>query len=277
MPLNRSSAVLALNWAVENKKVKVVTKVRLDRKKNLLKIVNLKWYIILILFMKNMYLKLQKLILIILLLQLFFNKSFAQYKSFGLTVNRDTINAIDKNNMKQGKWVIKTGSLRGEPGYEEEGIFKNDKKEGVWRKYNLNGDLIAFENYRFGGKDGIQQYFTMMGDLGREESWRAYNPDTPYDTIAIYGTGSNEIIKYKIVKAEQYSVKHGTWKFYDPHTGRLLKSETYDHGFLPKDPEANVAVADDKAKKVKPKEVMEFEKKNSGKKKVKLRDGHTGY
>ncbi len=226
--------------------------------------------------MNNRWLKIQKLTFIFLLMNFFFNNAIAQYKSFDLTINRDTINAIDKKDMKQGKWIVKVAELRGEPGYEEEGIFKNNKKEGVWRRYNTNGDLIAMENYKYGGKDGVQQYFTMMGDLGREESWRAYNPDAPYDTIPIYGTASNEIIDYKIVKAEQYSVKHGTWKFYDPATGRLTKSETYDRGFLPREIETNATVAaNDKTKKVKPKEVLEFEKKNSKKKKVKLRDGRT--
>jgi hypothetical protein len=228
--------------------------------------------------MKNWLLKIQKLTFIFLLMNFFFNNAFAQYKSFELTLDRDTINAIDKKNMKQGMWIIKVAELRGEPGYEEEGIFKSNKKEGVWRRYNTNGDLIARENYKYGGKDGVQQYFTMMGDLGREESWRAYNPDAPYDTIPIYGTGSNEIIAYKVVKAEQYSVKHGTWKFYDPTTGRITKSETYDRGFLPKPKEMetkDAVAANDKVKKVKPKEVLEFEKKNSKKKKVKLRDGRT--
>ena len=227
--------------------------------------------------MKNKFLKIQKLALIFIVLQFFFAEGFAQYKTYELTANRDTINAIDKKDMKQGKWVLHTGEVRGEPGYEEEGIYKNGKKEGVWRRYNLNGDMIAMENYRYGGKDGVQQYFTMMGDLGREESWRAYNPDAPYDTIPVYGQGNNEIITFKIVKAEQYSVKHGTWKFYDPTSGRLIRSETYDHGFLPKEPDANVAVTDNKTKKVKPAEVLQYEKKNSGKKKVKTRDGQTGY
>lgn len=209
------------------------------------------------------------------MLQLFFNKGFAQYKRYELSDRGDTLNAIDKNGQKQGKWIVKVASLRGEPGYEEEGVFKNDKKEGPWRRYSLSGDPIAIENYRFGGKDGLQQYFTPMGDLIREENWRAYNPDAPYDTIPIYGTGSNEILKYKLVKAEQYSVKHGPWKFYDSGTGRLVKSEMYQYGALQKEPDADVVVTDEK-KKVKPKEVLEFEKKNSGKKKVKLREGQTG-
>ena len=38
----------------------------------------------------------------------------------------------------------------------------------------------------------------------------------------------------------------------------------------------NNTQADEKKQAAKPKEVMEFEKKNSGKKKIKVRDGNTG-
>ncbi len=217
-----------------------------------------------------------KLMIILFMLQAFAVNAFSQYKEYKISVKNDTINAIDQHNLKQGKWVISVPELRGEPGYEEEGTFVNGKKEGLWRRYNLTSDLLAIENYRYGGKDGPQQYFTKLGDLVREEKWRAYNPDAPYDTIPVYGTGSNEIISYKIVKAEQYSVRDGEWKFYDPATGRIMKTETYDRGHL-QTPATTTALADEKPKaKVKPKEVLEFEKKNSGRKKVKLREGQTG-
>jgi hypothetical protein len=211
-----------------------------------------------------------------LLIQSFIITAFSQYKEYKISVKNDTINAIDMHNLKQGKWVVSVPELRGEPGYEEEGIFKDGKKEGVWRRYNLNSDIIAIENYRFGGKDGTQQYFTNLGDLLREENWRGYNPDTPYDTIPVYGTNNNEIINYKIVKAEQYSVANGEWKYYDPSTGRIIKTEVYDRGHLQK-PEMSDVVSDDKPKVTpKPQEVLDYEKKNSGKKKVKLREGQTG-
>ena len=202
----------------------------------------------------------------------------AQYKSYKLNDKRDTINAVDKNNLKQGKWVIHIDELRGEPGYEEEGLFKNDKKEGIWRMYNLTGDIIGVENYKLGGKDGIQQYYTYLGDLYREESWRGYDPEAPYDTVAVYGTGSNEIVDYKIVKAEQYSVRHGEWRYYEPGSGRLVKSEKYDRGLLEKAGAKAVAATavETKPKKVeKTPEMLEWEKKNKGKKKV-IRDGRTG-
>lgn len=202
------------------------------------------------------------------------NKS--HYKTYMMTTDGDTINAIDKKDQKQGMWIITVPELRGEPGYEEEGLYKNNKREGVWKRFNSSGDLVGTENYLNGGKDGLQQYFTMHGELVREESWKGYNPDQPYDTIPIYGTGSNEILSFKIVKAEQYSVRHGDWKFYDPSNGRVMKKETYERGAIKKEPVDDLVVEDKPKSKPKPKEVQEYEKKNSGKKKVRVRDGSTG-
>ena len=223
--------------------------------------------------MKN---KILKAALLFFALQFFLNQANAQYKSYKLSVKGDTINIIDQKGLKQGKWVIHTNPLRGEPGFEEEGVFVNDKKEGTWRKYTLQGDIFAIENYKFGGKDGLSQYFTpLSGNLVREENWRAYNPDAPYDTIPIYGTDNNQIISFKIVKAELYSVKNGDWTYYDPETGRIMKIEKYDRGYLAQQP-ASTAVTDEPMKKIVPKEVLDYQKKNSGKKHVKVRDGQTG-
>ena len=224
------------------------------------------------------FLKIRQLLILFIALFLIGMNGMAQYKSYKLNAEGDTLNAIDNSGLKQGKWVNHIDELRGEPGYEEEGIYKKDKKEGIWRLYNLTGDIIGVENYQLGGKHGIQQYYTYLGDLVREESWRAYNPDAPFDTIPVYGTGSNEIIDFKIVKAETYSVKHGEWKYFEPGSGRLMKLEKYDRGLLlPPDTVAKpVDVVKDKSKKVeKTPEMIQWEKKNSGKKKA-LREGKTG-
>ena len=199
----------------------------------------------------------------------------AQYKSFKISVKGDTINRVDQNGLKQGPWVVHVDPLRGERGYEEEGYFENGKKEGQWRKYTLQGDFIALENFRFGDKDGKSEYFTPYGELIRQESWRAYNPNAPYDTIPIYGTDNNQIISYKIVKAEPYSVKDGEWIFYDAQTGRVAKIEKYDRGHLIPQKPSTEFVSDAPMKKIKPKEVLEYEKKNSGKKRVRVIDGRT--
>jgi hypothetical protein len=218
------------------------------------------------------------LIMLICTCCVFIQQTNAQNKSFKISVKGDTINRVDKKGLKQGKWVVRTEPLRGEEGFEDEGIYKDDLKEGIWRHYTLMGDPIGFETYLHGGKDGLQQYYTPIGGLIREESWRGFNPDAPYDTIAVYGTGSNEIIDYKIVKAQQYSVKHGIWKYYDPLDGRLIKTEEYAINVLvvPKGETKDIAVKDPRAKKLIPKtaEMLEWEKKNKGKKKA-LRNGET--
>lgn len=223
--------------------------------------------------------KIQQITVMSIMLFMFSMSGQAQYKEYKLNAKGDTINIINKNGLKQGKWVISVPELRGEPGYEAEGMFKNGKKEGVWRLYSLSGDLIGVENYLFGGKDGTQQYFTYLGDLVREENWKGYNPDAPYDTIPVYGDGNNEIIDHKIVKAEQYSVRDGEWKYYEAGTGHLMKTETYDRGRLVvpgAPPLVTTAKVVEKPKKPdKTPAMLEWEKKNKGKRRV-LRDGRTG-
>jgi antitoxin component YwqK of YwqJK toxin-antitoxin module len=217
----------------------------------------------------------------------------AQWKSFTVGVKGDTLNRVDMQGRKQGPWVIQVPELRGERGYEEEGYFVNDKKEGRWVRYSLQGDKMAVENYRWGQKDGRSEYYNQVEDLMRIESWRAIDPKNPYDTVPVMDPKNpNKIIRFEVIKVESPSVKHGFWRYYDPNTGRVEKSEQWILDKLKKDEEEeeiDVAVAatgDDvqtAAKKetehkpkAKPKEVLEYEKKNSGKKKIKVRDGGTG-
>jgi len=217
-------------------------------------------------------------LIIILIIQfVLVSSSFGQLKEYKLSVKGDTINAINQQGQKQGKWVIHVDEIRGEPGYEEEGVYKKGVKDGYWRRYNLQGDLIAVEHFILGGKDGLQQYYTYLGDLEREENWKGYNPDAPYDTVAVYGTGSGEIIDYKIVKAEPYSVKDGEWRYYEPGSGRLIRTEQWARNnlVLPNSPKPETAVSDKPKKVEKTAEMLEWERKNKGKKRA-LRDGRTG-
>src|SRR5215207_411631 len=111
--------------------------------------------------------------------------SQAQWKSFTLTPKGDTLNRIDLTGLKQGPWVVQMPELRGERGYEEEGYFYNDKKEGTWKRFSLEGDMIAVENFSYGMKSGKCIYFTNSGEALREESWRAIDPKSPFDTVLI--------------------------------------------------------------------------------------------
>lgn len=215
---------------------------------------------------------------IFLILLLFCSlQTSAQLKHFIISVKGDTLNKVDLNNKKQGPWVVHVDALRGEPGFEEEGYFVGDKKEGTWRRYNLVGDLTAVEQFKWGEKDGKQLYFTKMGDLLREESWRATNPENPYDTIQVPDPVVPDKWETKIVKLEVATVAHGTWKYYDAGTGFITKQEQYFFGQKEKG-SGNTAITETPDKTVqKPKAVLNWEKENSGKKKVKVRDGRTVY
>lgn len=218
---------------------------------------------------------------------------FGQYKSYIIGPKGDTLNRVDLKGKKQGPWVIHVNDSHGERGYEEEGYFLNDKKEGTWRQFSLDGDMIAIENYRWGNKNGKCQYFTNMGDLVREESWKAVNPDDPYDTVAIYDVNDpTKIVGTQIIKLEGYTLKHGTWRYFDPNVGTVIKTEKWfldkpatgdsknDDDLKPIDVSDNSKLKSDTAAKkgaAKPQAVLDYEKKNSNKKKIKVRDGATSY
>jgi hypothetical protein len=198
-----------------------------------------------------------------------------------LSAKGDTLNCIDRSDLKQGRWVVRVDGVRGEPGYEEEGVYKDGKKEGVWRVYTLMGDLFAIERYRWGNKDGLSQYYNIAG-IVREESWKAVNPANPYDTIEVPDLVNPYKVEMRVIKIEGFTVKHGKWKYFDSGNGMIVKTENW---FLDKleDPNQKSTAAQDAngsskttkpAEKVKPQQVLDFEKK-IGKKKVKVIDGRT--
>lgn len=216
----------------------------------------------------------------------------AQWKSYKLTDGGDTLNRVDLNGFKQGPWIVKVEPLRGERGYEEEGYYLNDLKEGIWKRFSLIGDCIAIENFKYGMKHGKCFYFTNAGEPLREESWRAIDPQSPYDTVDVRDVDDpSKIIRKQIVKVEPKSYKHGTWTYYNTITGTIESTEQWvmsrpkeevdaeitalEDDLAPIDPTKKTAKKDDK-KLEKPQAVLEYEKKNSGKKKIKVRDGSTG-
>ena len=214
----------------------------------------------------------------------------AQLKSFIISVKGDTLNRIDAKGLKQGPWAIHLDELRGEPGFDEQGYYVDDKKEGTWKRFSLDGDLLAIENFRYGFKNGKSTYYNNMGDMLREESWRAVDPKNPYDTVNVYDINDpNKVVGQKVIKLEAASYKNGTWTYYDPSSGTVAKTEEWVFD-KPKDPVTGAAVSEDlapinvsngsttakKKEAAKPKEVLDFEKKNSGRKKIKVRDGSTG-
>jgi len=222
--------------------------------------------------------------------------SFAQWKSFIIGVHGDTLNRVDLNGKKQGPWVVHVDALRGEPGYDEQGYFVDDKKVEKWVRFSLMGDKIAEENYRWGSLDGKSRYYTRTGGLLREESWRAIEPGKTFDTVDVRDPNDpSKVVDRVVVKVEGSTARHGTWTYYDPEWGTIVKTEDWwmdkiktgegipkegDDELKPIDPAGKktkaTANADaDKKEAAKPQAILEYEKKNKGKK-IKVRDGRTG-
>lgn len=230
---------------------------------------------------------------IFILLALISTKGFSQCRTYIIGVKGDTLNCVDMKGMKQGRWVNEMPPLRGEKGYEEQGTYINDKKEGQWQQFTLDGDLLAIENYRWGNKNGRSMYYTPFGQPIREESWKAVNPDNPYDTIDIFGLNDpSKVIRREVIKLDGHTLRHGTWKFFDPDMGTVVKTEEYkldklvvagstEDELAPIDISTGTSkkpVSDSVGKKkvAKPQAVLDYEKKNAGKKKVRTRTGETG-
>ncbi len=199
-------------------------------------------------------------------------------KTFRIGVQGDTLDCMDQKGRKQGKWVIKTPAAHGEPGFDDEGEYKDDLKEGLWRRYSAMGDFIAVENYRWGMKDGISQYFNIYG-LEHDESWRAINPLQPFDTVVVNDVNNPDKFEMKVVKVDPTAQRHGNWHYYEAQSGSLIRTEYYlfdklqdaakiKKKKLAEDPNQGMS---------KPKEVIEFERKIAGKRRVRIRDGSTKY
>jgi hypothetical protein len=221
--------------------------------------------------------------------------SFGQWKDYIISVRGDTLNRVDMNGKKQGPWVIHVDDLRGEQGYDEQGYFVDDKRDGKWVKFSLMGDKLSEENYRWGSLDGKSRYYTKRGGLMREETWRAIEPGRSFDTVDVLDPlDPSKVVDQVIVKVEGQTMKHGTWTYYDPEWGTIIKTEEYwidklktgdgiaagnDDDLKPIDFTGSKTLSDSTRKKtlVKPQAVLDFEKKNAGKKKVRVRDGSTGH
>ena len=217
--------------------------------------------------------------LLMLVFGISFGQVFAQCKTFTLMSNGDTLNCIEVNDKKRGKWKLHVNTLRGNPGYDEEGEFRDNKKEGVWRKYSSMGDLLAIQNYKWGNLDGTSQYFTIAG-LDREENWHAMNPEKAFDTLQVEDINDENKYVQVIVPNDGKSMKHGKWTWYRTGSENIIKTEVYFLNKLkePKDDKKDIpaTIPAEPVKKVPPKEVADFDKKNSGKKSVKTRDGRVG-
>ena len=145
------------------------------------------------------------------------------------TANKDSgtvaVNQRDKNGKRHGLWWEQFAARRGEAAYTAFGSYDQGLKIGPWYRINEIGDLTAIENYRFDVLHGEVKYFE-QGTLVCVGHYRGLNPSHPYDTILVVHpvTGEEKLVS---VPTSKGSVRHGTWRFYDGRSGRLIREDDY--------------------------------------------------
>ena len=132
------------------------------------------------------------------------------------------INQRDAQNRKQGAWMEEVGEVRGEPGYTWEGAYKNDRKEGIWRKTSLAGNLIAEETFHNNVLDGRCRYFFPDGKLMEEGVYMATEIEGQRDTIMVIDPVTNEETPTEIIRKGN-SVRNGILRIFDEEAGKLVK------------------------------------------------------
>lgn len=99
---------------------------------------------------------------------------FSKSQSYEI-ISIDTINMTDANSKKQGKWIIKG---RAKPGtcYTpeqkiEEGMYKDNKRIGIWMEYYCNSNLKSKMNYINGRPSGAITFYYENGTMREEGTW----------------------------------------------------------------------------------------------------------
>jgi len=134
-------------------------------------------------------------------------------------------NKVDSKGVRIGFWWIVNKERMGEDAYTEFGHYDHGSKTGRWYKMDGQNDLISIESYKDDILNGEARYFE-KGKLTCIGHYRGINHYSLYDTIVVVDpvNGSEH---QRALLAEKGTQRHGSWKYYDPQTGRLLKEEEY--------------------------------------------------
>jgi len=101
-----------------------------------------------------------------------FTASSQGYEMFG----KDTVNKVDGNGRKQGKWVLlgrhKPGGCYGADQKAEEGTYLDNRKTGTWIDYYCNGKMRSKLTFANGRPDGYAQMFHENGKISEEGVWK---------------------------------------------------------------------------------------------------------
>ncbi len=88
----------------------------------------------------------------------------------------DSINKIDVDGRKQGKWILmgkhKPGTCYAPEAKVEEGKYQDNRKKDVWIEYFCNGNMRNKLTFTNGKPDGYAQMFHENGKISEEGNWK---------------------------------------------------------------------------------------------------------
>jgi len=122
-------------------------------------------------FCESMFLNIVRLFFVLLLVN--FKMVAAQTYE---VIENDTVNVIDANGKKQGKWII-TNNLLGKECYAndqkvEEGKYSNSKKSGFWKEYFCNKNIKSKIYYDNNKPNGYAIIYHENGKIKEEGMWK---------------------------------------------------------------------------------------------------------
>ncbi|TND08674.1 MAG: MORN variant repeat-containing protein [Bacteroidetes bacterium] len=141
--------------------------------------------------------------------------------------NNDTINFVDVNGLRQGKWII-WGKMKKDPAFKddqkvEEGNYKDSKKIGKWLEYHPNGNKksdITYENNR---PNGYAIMYYANGQKSEEGVWKGNRWVGDYKLYYEDGKTRQEF------KFNPTGQREGTQKYYHPN-GQLAIEGNWNGG-----------------------------------------------
>lgn len=120
----------------------------------------------------------------------------------------DTINYVDKNNHKQGRWFVFEGNTEK---ILQEGHYTGDLKEGIWTSYYSSGNKKAEITYLSGQKKGFAKIYFENGNTAEEGYWDIDKWTGKYTTYY-----SNGKLSY-LWNYDQNGRRHGYQKYFYPN------------------------------------------------------------
>lgn len=140
-------------------------------------------------------------------------------------IKKTSTNLTDSKGVRIGLWWITTPERMGEDGFTEFGHYDNGSKTGRWYKMDGENNLVSIESYKDNVLNGESKYFE-KGKLTCIGHYRGINERNKFDTIVVVNP-QNGYEFIKALPAENSTQRHGSWKYYDPQTGKLVKEEEY--------------------------------------------------